>query len=108
MRALLLAALVAAQEVYRFDFSLDDQPLSGEFTSDQDLWQLAADFVAGRGWRLEEESRACRDASTELERDNCAVALLVELWGQALRPALSASSYLQSAIELSTNFCEVP
>ena len=44
-------ALVAAQEVYRFDFSLDDQPLSGEFTSDQDLWQLAADFVAGRGWR---------------------------------------------------------
>ena len=26
MRALLLAALVAAQEVYRFDFSLDDQP----------------------------------------------------------------------------------
>ncbi len=87
MRALLLAALVAAQEVYRFDFSLDDQPLSGEFTSDQDLWQLAADFVAGRGWRLEDESRACRDASTELERDNCAVALVVELWGQALPPA---------------------
>ena len=70
--------------MYRFDFSLDDQPLSGEFTSDQDLWQLAADFVAGRGWRLEEESRACRDATTELERDNCAVALLVELWSQAL------------------------
>ena len=44
MRALLLAALVAAQEVYRFDFSLDDQPLSGEFTSDHDLWQLAADW----------------------------------------------------------------
>ena len=87
MRALLLAALVAAQEVYRFDFSLDDQPLSGEFTSDQDLWQLAADFVAGRGWRLEDESRACRDTSTELERDNCAVALLVELWSQALPPA---------------------
>ena len=36
-----------AQEVYRFD-SLDDQPLSGEFTSD-DLWQLAA---VRRGPRL--------------------------------------------------------
>ena len=34
MRALLCSiALVAAQEVYRFDFSLDDQPLSGEFTA---------------------------------------------------------------------------
>jgi len=55
-----LSATRAAQgdDVYRFDFSLEDQPLSGELTSNQDLWQLAADFVARRGWRLEEESRA--------------------------------------------------
>ena len=36
--------------------------MSGEFTSDQDLWQLAADFVAG-GLALEEASRATRDAT---------------------------------------------
>jgi hypothetical protein len=50
MRALLCGlALAAAQEVYRFDFALDDQPLSGEYAGGQDLWHLAAHFVAGRG-----------------------------------------------------------
>jgi len=85
MRALcLLCIAAAAPDTYRFDFSLDGQPLSGEFTVGADLWQLAADFVASRGWRLEEASRACRDSTSSLERDNCAVAVLVELWSSVL------------------------